>query len=117
MKRYTPEDVDGTLFLVDDEGVRLEIGTVDDVVAAVGGETYTIEYDDKQRTQPWVQTDGVLEIDIRETATTLPHTEETVGELVKFDMETGRYGLPTRTVEFADRLVEIFERQGNSRDI
>ncbi|WP_435180540.1 hypothetical protein [Halorussus sp. AFM4] len=113
MKRYEPECVDGTLVLVDGDD-RVEVGAVDDVVAAIGGETYTIEYDQRQRTQPWLETDddGVLEIDVRETVTTLPHTEETVSELREYGTGTERYGLPRRTVEFADRFVDILERQG-----
>ncbi|EJN57739.1 hypothetical protein HSB1_41000 [Halogranum salarium B-1] len=108
--------MDDTLFLVsEDDGTRIEVGTVDDIVDAVGGETYVIEYDDHQRTQPWLQTDdGVLEIDVREVATTLPHTEDTAAELADYDMSTERYGLPTRTVEFANRLVDTLERQGSS---
>lgn len=111
MGRYTPECVDGRLFLVG-EGHRVEVGTLDDVVAAVGGETYTVEYADHHRTQPWVQTDdGTLDVDVREAVTTLPHTEETVSELAATGMDTERYGLPTRTVVFADRVVDILERQ------
>ncbi|MFC7203169.1 hypothetical protein ACFQJC_06560 [Haloferax namakaokahaiae] len=116
MTRYTPRIVDGTLYLVgEDGGDRLEVGTIDDVVDAVGGETYVIEYDHHQRTQPWLQTDdGVLEIDVREAVTTLPHTEKKVAELADYDMSTERYGLPTRTVEFANQLVDILELQGSS---
>ncbi|WP_228546257.1 hypothetical protein [Halegenticoccus tardaugens] len=80
-KRYKHECVDGTLVLVAGDD-RVEVRTVDDVVAAVGGETYTIEYDERQRTQPCLEIDdGTLEVDVRETATTLSHTEETVSEL------------------------------------
>lgn len=111
MVRYEPECVDGTLFLVGDD--RIEVGTVDDIVAAIGGDTYTIEYDEKQRTQSWLDTDdGTLEIDVRETVTTLYHTEEMVSELREYDMGTDRYGLPTRTVEFSNRFVDILEQQG-----
>ncbi|UPM42706.1 hypothetical protein [Halocatena salina] len=114
MARYEPECVDDTLFLSADTE-RIEIGTIDDIVAAIGGETYTIEYDEKQRTQAWLNTDkGVLEIDVRETVTTLPHTEETVSKLQQYDMETDRYGLPTRTVEFTNEFVDILEQQGRS---
>lgn len=114
MTRYTPECSDGTLFLVAD-GDHLEVGAVDDVVGAIGGDTHSIEYDRQQRTQPWLETDdGVLEIDVREAVTTLPHTDELVSELREYDMETDRYGLPRRTVEFADRLVDILEQQGQS---
>ncbi|MFC6764153.1 hypothetical protein [Natrinema soli] len=114
MTRYEPDSVDGTLFLTAEDD-RIEIGAIDDVVDAIGDETHSIEYDQKQRTQPWLETDdGVLEIDVRETVTTMPHTEETVSELREYDMGTERYGLPRRTVEFADRLVEILEQQGKN---
>ncbi|RRJ33796.1 hypothetical protein [Halocatena pleomorpha] len=114
MARYEPECADETLFLSTDTE-RIEIGTIDDIVAAIGGETYTIEYDEKQRTQAWLDTDeGRLEIDVRETVTTLPHTEETVSKLREYDMETDRYGLPTRTVEFTNEFVDILEQQGTT---
>lgn len=114
MARYTPECEDDTLFLSSDND-RLEIGTIDDIVDAVGGETYTIEYDEKQRKQSWLDIeDGVLEIDVRETVTSLAHTEETVSKLREYDMETDRYGLPTRTVEFTNEFVDILEQQGTS---
>lgn len=114
MKRYEPECQDGTLFLVYEDD-RIEIGAVDDVVAALGGDTYSIEYDEKQRTQPWLETDdGTLDVDVRETVTTLPHTEETVSELREYDMGTDRYGLPRRTYEFANVVADILEQQGES---
>ncbi|WP_435320765.1 hypothetical protein [Haloarchaeobius sp. TZWSO28] len=112
MRRYEPDCVDGTLFLVS-EGDRVEIGAVDDIVDSVGGETYTIEYDDTQSTQPWLETDdGELTVDVRETVTTMTHPEELVAGLRDLDMETDRYGLPTRTVEFANRFVDILDSQG-----
>lgn len=114
MARYEPECENGTLFLAAGNE-RIEIGTVDDVVDAIGGETYAIEYDEKQRTQSWLNTDdGVLEIDVRESVRSLSHTEETVSKLREYDMETDRYGLPTRTVEFTNEFVDILEQQGKS---
>ncbi|WP_435345918.1 hypothetical protein [Haloarchaeobius sp. HRN-SO-5] len=114
MRRYEPECVDGTLWLVSDAD-RVEVGTVDDVVDAVGGETYTIEYDEAQRKQPWLDTeDGELTVDVRESVTTMSHTGEFVSALRDVDMGTDRYGLPTRTVEFADRFVDILDAQGDS---
>ena len=113
MTRYEPVVEDDALFLAAEDGDRVEIGAIDDVVAAMGGDTHPIEYDQKQRKQPWLDTDdGVLEIDVRETVTTLPHTPETVDELRDYDMGTARYGLPRRTVEFANELVDILEQQG-----
>lgn len=113
MTRYEPECVDGTLFLVAGDD-RVEVGEIDHVVDAVGGDSYAIEYDDKQRMQPWLETDdGTLDIDVHETVTTLPHTKEFVSELREYDMGTARFGLPRRTVEFANMLVDILEQQGN----
>lgn len=114
MKRYEPKCRNGTLFLVaeDDE---VEVGTVEDVVAAVGSETYAIEYDERQRKQPWLETDdGVLKIDVREAVTTMTHAEALIAELRRFDTETEKYGLSERTVKFADLFVAILERQGSS---
>lgn len=114
MKRYQPECVDGTLVLVSEDD-RVEIGAVDDVMAALGGDTYSLDYDEKQRTQPWLETDdGTLDVDVRETVTTLPHTRETVSELREYDMRTDRYGLPRRTYEFANVIADILEEQGES---
>lgn len=114
MTRYVPEVADGTLRLVAKSGGdELEIGAVEDVVTAMGDDSHRIEYDQQQRSQPWLDTDdGVIEVDVRETATTLPHTEETVARLRNYDMGTERYGLPRRTVEFANELVDILEQQG-----
>ncbi|WP_225333523.1 hypothetical protein [Halomicrobium urmianum] len=116
MTRYEPACEDGTLVLVaDDVDDRLEVGPVDDVVDAVGGDTHAIEYDQKQRKQPWLDTDdGTLEIDVRDAVTRLNHTPEFVSELREYDMGEDRYGLPTRTVKFADRFVDILEQQGRT---
>lgn len=114
MKRYEPEVVDGTLLLVAGDD-RVEVGDLDDVVDAMGGDTYSIEYDEKQRTQPWLQTDdGRLDIDVQEAVTKLPFTPEQVAELREYDMGTDRYGLPTRTYEYANMLVDVLDRQGDT---
>lgn len=116
MERYEPVVRDGTLSLVagDDE---LEVGPVDVIVDAVGGETYTITYDDEQRAQPWLDTDdGVLEIDVRDAVTSMGHREPFVSQLREYDMGTERYGLPTRTVEFANEFVDILDQQGIQPD-
>lgn len=112
MKQYEPERRDGSLYLVC-EGHSVEIGTVDDIVDVIGGETYEIEYGEEQRAQPWLDTeDGVLEIDTRDAVTSMTHTPEFVSDLEEYDMATDRYGLPTRTVEFAHGMIDILERQG-----
>lgn len=44
MTRYEPVDEDDNLFLAAEDGDRVEIGAIDDVVAAMGGDTHPIEY-------------------------------------------------------------------------
>jgi len=114
MTRYVPNYDDGRLALVSETGDdRVEIGSVNDVTAAIGDATHSIEYDQKQRTQPWLDTDdGTPKIDVREAVMTLPHTAETVDELREYDMSTDRYGLPLRTVKFANELLDILDAQG-----
>lgn len=114
MTRYVPDVADGTLRLVAETGGgELEIGPIEDIITAMGDDSHRIEYDKQQRKQPWLDTDdGVLEVDVRKIVTTLPHTEETVAELRNYDMGTEQYGLPRRTVEFANELVDILEQQG-----
>lgn len=116
MTRYVPNCADGRLTLVSEAGDdRVEVGAIDDVLAAIGDDTHSIEYDHRQRTQPWLDTDdGTLEIDVREAVTTLPHTGETVDELREYDMSTERYGLPLRTVKFANELLDILDAQGDA---
>ena len=114
MQRYEPECTNGTLFLVAGDD-RVEVGDIDDVVDAMGGDTYSIEYDEKQRTQPWLPPDGGrLDSDVHETVTTLPFTPEQVSELREYDMGTDRYGLPTRTYEYANMLADVLDRQGDT---
>ena len=114
MQRYEPECANGTLFLVAGDD-RIEVGAIDDVVDAMGGDTYSIQYDEKQRTQPWLETDdGRLDIDVRETVTSLPFTPEQVSELREYDMGTDRYGLPARTYEYANMLVDVLDQQGDN---
>ena len=114
MTRYVPNCDDGRLTLVSEaDDDRIDIGAIDDVIDAIGDSTHSIEYDQKQRTQPWLDTDdGTLAIDVREAVTTLPHTGETVDELREYDMGTERYGLPLRTVMFANEVLDILDAQG-----
>jgi len=113
MGRYEPVVTDGILFLQLD-GDRIEIGDLDDIVDAVGGEEYTISYSDEQRTVDWlVGTDeGDLTIDVRDTITTMDHHPDTVAALRRHDMSVEKHGIPERAVSFADFLVDAWEEQG-----
>ena len=112
MNRYEPVVRDSRLYLESD-GESLEVGPVDGIIDAVGGAEYTIEYDDRQQTVPWLDTeDGTLEIDVEDSITSMSHTEAFVSELRGPEMDTDKYGLPERTVAFANRIVELWEREG-----
>ncbi|MUV56067.1 hypothetical protein, partial [Halogeometricum sp. CBA1124] len=81
MIRYEPETENETLFLRGGDD-RLEVGRVDDVGGRSRRRDVHHRVDERQRRQPWLETDeGVLEVDVREAATTLGHTAEAVSEL------------------------------------
>lgn len=114
MTRYAIEDRNGRLVATGD-GETLPIGTMDDVVAGIGGETYTISYDETQQTQPWLETtDGDLEIDVRDAVTTLRFGQEVFDALAGASMDESKYGMPERSVKFADIVVDIWEEQGRN---
>ncbi|MFC7215846.1 hypothetical protein ACFQO4_17390 [Saliphagus sp. GCM10025334] len=115
MKRYETRVEGGTVYLETDEG-DLEIGDLDTIVDVIGNETYTITYDEKQRTQAWLETDeeGRVTFDVRETIVDLDHRREFVEKMRAIDRSEETYGLPERAVEFAEEIVSIFEQQGAS---
>lgn len=116
MATYEVEDRNGTLWAVSGDG-ELEIGELDDVVAAVGGETYTITYDEAQRKHPWLETDdGELEISVRDAVSSFRFDDETLAQFGDVSMDTTKYGLPERTVEFAEAVIGIWDRQGTTTD-
>lgn len=115
MKRYETRIEGGTVFLETDDG-QLEIGDLDAIVDVVGNETYTISYDERQRTQAWLDTDeeGKITFDVREAVADMSHRGEVVERMRATGLSRERYGLPERTVEFAKEIVDIFEQQGAS---
>lgn len=113
--RYEIENRGGRLYVVGDDD-SVEIGDLDDVVATIGGETYTITYDGAQRAQPWLDTDdGDLEIDVREAVTSIRFRQETFDAFADAPMDDAKYGIPERVVDFADVVVDIWEEQGEDR--
>lgn len=113
MKQYKPKCEEGTLLLVADDE-QVEIGAVDQIVDAIGGETFTLEYDEEQQTQPWLDLDenNALEIDVREAVTTMHHPEDLVSDVRKHDLSIDRYGIPERAMVFADKFVDILNEHG-----
>lgn len=115
MKRYETRIGEGTVYLETDDG-ELEIGELDAIVDVVGNETYTISYDEHQRTQAWLDTDeaGQITFDVRETVADMSHRGDFVERMRATGLSAERYGLPERTVEYAKEIVDIFEQQGAS---
>lgn len=114
MERYETEIRDDVLYLDSDDG-WLEVGPVDDICALLGGETYTIEYDDEERRVPWLETDadGTLTFDVRETLAETSYTREFVQNVESVDPEAtdGEYGL--RASVFADLMDAIWSSKGD----
>ncbi|WP_207586567.1 hypothetical protein [Halomontanus rarus] len=115
MDRYDTDVRDGVLFLESTDG-WLEIGRLDDICELVGGETYTLEYDERQRQVDWLDTDeeGKLSFDVRETLTEMDFNDEFVGNIEPVDAdETDEDGYPLRASVFADMMTNIWDSKGD----
>lgn len=113
--RYEPRIADGTLYLERDDH-SLEIGSMEQIVELAGGETYTIEYTDRQSAAAWLDTDDENQItfDVREAVGELPHSPEFVTNLENAPLEeTTDEGYPKRTSLFVDLFTEILDSKGN----
>ncbi|EMA47312.1 hypothetical protein C448_05418 [Halococcus morrhuae DSM 1307] len=102
------------MFYIGTDDGPLEVGTMEDICALVG-ETYTIEYDERQRTQDWLDTDsgGRFTFDVRETLLNMDFSGEFVTELVDISVSTtNKEGYPLRTVAFANRMTAIWDAKG-----
>lgn len=115
MDRYDTDVRDGVLFLESTDG-WLEIGRLDDICELVGGETYTLEYDERQRQVDWLDTDdeGKLSFDVRETLAEMDFNDEFVGNIEPVDAdETDEDGYPLRASVFADMMTNIWDSKGD----
>lgn len=126
MKRYETAAIEGTLYLEAPDGAEghpeadpdgwLEIGPLDAVVDAIGGETYELEYDERQRTVGWLDTDedGVLSFDVRETLRSVDFDDEFVENVAGVPAdETNADGESARAAVFADLVTTIWDSKGN----
>ncbi|XVH33162.1 hypothetical protein ACNS7O_16425 (plasmid) [Haloferacaceae archaeon DSL9] len=116
MQRYETHIDGGTVYLETGDG-RLEIGDLDTIVDVIGGETYAITYTDRQRTHAWLDTDddGSMTFDVRAVVSDMSHRSEFVRRMQSIDLSKAKYGVPERTVEFAEEIVSILEQQGSSQ--
>ncbi|WP_090620714.1 hypothetical protein [Natrinema salaciae] len=113
--RYEPRITNETLYLEHDHH-RLEVGSMETVVELVGGETYTLEYTDRQSAAAWLSTgdDNTVTFDVREVVGEMTHTRDFVTNLENCPIdETDADGVPKRTALFVDLLTDIWESKGN----
>ena len=106
---------DGTLY-IDCEGELLEVGSMDAIVDLFGGETYTLEYTERQSDAAWLQTDedGTITVDVREQLADWAYTDELVAAVAESPLdETGESGYPTRTEAFVDAVTAIWDAKGD----
>ncbi len=118
MERYETRLEGGRIYLETSEE-RIEVGELEDVVSELG-ETFEIEYDEHQRTVPWLETDeGTLTINVRETLPTLSFDDEFVGLVVDAPLEGSSENgeMPPRTAVFTDLLRKIWESKGNLEEL
>lgn len=117
MDRYETDVRGGVLHVETDDG-WLEVGPMDDVVELVGGETYTLQYDERQRQVGWLDTDedGTLSFDVRETVAEMSYDDEFVGTIADVDADaTDDEGYPMRASVFADLMTTIWDSKGDLR--
>ena len=115
MRRFESKIEDGTLYVEGRDG-WIEVGTVDNIVELVGGETYTIEYDDYAQAVDWVDTDeeGRLTFDVVETVEGFSFQEDFVTQLADVDLDRkDEDGYPMRTSFYADMMTSIWDSKGN----
>jgi len=113
VQRYETDVRDGVLHLESEDG-WLEVGEMDDVCELIGGETYTLEYDQRQRQVGWLDTDddGRLTFEVRETIRETTFDAEFVEEVAEAPATATEDGYPARAVRFADALTTIWDAKG-----
>lgn len=114
MKRYRTDVRGGTLHLERDDG-WMRVGAMDDICELVGGEEYSIEYDERERAAAWLNDDeGTVTFDVRDTLADLTFDDEFVGLVAQVGMdEVDEEGYPLRTSVFADMLTRIWDSKGD----
>ncbi|WP_435102913.1 hypothetical protein [Halarchaeum sp. P4] len=113
--RYQTKIEDETFAVETDDG-WLEVGDVEDIIDLFGGETYVLEYSDKQASVAWLDTDedNTITVDVRETMETMSYTDDFVSKLAStpLDEETDE-GYPKRTDLYVALMREILDSKGN----
>lgn len=93
----------------------LKVGEMDAIYELVGGKTYTVQYDDRQASVAWLDTDdGELTFDVHDTLSGMPFVEEFVENLANTPLdEQEEEGYPLRTELFAELVMRIWDSKGD----
>ena len=113
MRRYETRIENGMLQVEGADG-WLEVGEITTICDLLGGETYTIEYDDHERSAAWLDTeDGELTFDVRETLADISFDEEFVTNLSNVPLEAPDEETHSKRVEyFTDMVQMIWDSKG-----
>jgi len=116
MNRSETRIEDG-MVAVETETGWLEIGSLESLYEAFGGETVEIQYGDQQVAfANWLDTneDGVMTLDVRETLADMSFPEPFVERLAERDGPEESSGrLAPRTAFFADVMADVWEQKGD----
>ncbi len=114
MKRNETEIRDDVFYLESDDG-WIEVGPIDQICELIGGETYVLEYDERQRTVAWLNTyeHGRLRFDVRDTIEQMSYDREFVSNIASIDQDDMDGEYPLRASVFADLMVSIWESKGD----
>ena len=113
--RYDGVVENGTFYL-QANGDQIEIGPVDGIIELMGGETYTLEYDNEQSSAAWLSTDedDTITFDVREELIDWAYTEELARNIRESPLkQTNESNYPIRTKVFVDIVTEIWDSKGN----
>jgi len=114
MERYETR-IDGDTLFIEVGDRDLKIGSLTDICEIVGGEHYTIEYDEKAQATSWISTDddGTITFDVRETIADMDYNDTIVEKIADQPIDaTDEDGYPIRTARFAELMQEIWDSKG-----
>jgi hypothetical protein len=108
--------VENETFYLETDGDRIKIGPMNAITELIGGETYTLEYDNEQSSAAWLSTDedNTITFEVREELVDWAYTEELVRNIRESPLkQTGESNHPIRTEVFVDIVTEIWDSKGN----
>ncbi|RJT07175.1 hypothetical protein [Halococcus sp. IIIV-5B] len=113
--RYESRIKDG-VFYVQSDNSWLEVGSVDNIVELLGGETYTLEYTNMEASAAWLKTtkDNTIEVNIRDVLKSMSYQGDFVTNLKNCPLnEDSTTEHPKRTELYASLMIEILDSKGN----